>query len=402
MMTPMSERSEFCTRCGCCAYVCPQGCIQVQSDGYPVRGEGCTECGLCEKVCPGTGVDLRKAAENLFVEGEYNRYIGMFRKTYTGCATDDLIREKATSGGVCTSLLVYLLEKGEIDGALVVSMDKEKPWKTTYVVATSKEEIVQSAQTKYQVTPLNVRLEALPLEKIAVVGLPCVIQGLRKIQEHSPPGRKIKLLIGLFCWVNMEREATEFLLHKLKSNLHDVERIEYRSGDYLGGFKIQLKNGKVKFLEKECYNMLPFLFAAERCLYCTDFTNELADISMGDAKFLKSKKGHTIVITRSEIGEKMLKDCEQSGYIHTGLCNVDTIIHSESSALLFKKGAYQRMQKRGITHYGEKYEIPLKNRVFALIFRGVHRNRTFFKKLLSIMPLSFFKVISRLITRERS
>jgi len=403
MTTPMLEsvvNQELCTRCGCCAAVCPQNCISI--DTHAVRGQSCITCGLCTKVCSGTGTDLRKTAENLF-KGLYNEYVGQYIATYTGYSTDEAIREKATSGGVVTSLLVCLLEEGVIDGAVVVSFDEE-PWKTTYKIATTKEEIIESAQTKYQVTPLDVSLKDCNLRKIAVVGLPCVIQGLRKIQSHSAIGEKIAVLIGLFCWVNMEREATEFLLNRLNVTTEEVQSIEYRSGDYLGGFKVHLKDGSVKFLEKECYNVLPLLFAPERCVYCPDFTNELADISVGDAKSIQSEKGHTFVVTRSERGEELLKKCVDKKYIRTDTCDIEEIIQSESSSLLFKKGAYRRIQKKkkGIEFYGEEYRMPLKNQLFELVFMIVHKNRKFFKPLFRIMPLSIFKIVSQWVTKERS
>lgn len=403
-MTKRTSRSVveqiYCTRCGCCVSACPQGCIYI--DKYPVRGEGCIECGLCEKVCPGTGIDLKETAELLF-EGEYHEYAGRFVKAYTGYSTDDSIREKATSGGVVTSLLVYLLEKGFVDGALVVSFDDDS-WKTKYVVATSRDEIIESAQTKYQVTPLDIRLKDLEPERIAIVGLPCVVEGMRKMQEHSAQGGKVVILIGLFCWVNMEKEATEFLLKKLNCDVSDVQSVEYRSGDYLGGFKVQLKNGDIEFLGKECYNILPLLFAPERCLYCCDFTNELADISVGDAKSVHSKKGCTFIITRSEKGERILKGCEEAGYICTEHCEIEDILESESSAVFFKKGAYKRIQKKGIQiSYGDGgIRIPLKNRFFEFIFFVVHKNREFFQTLFSILPLLFFRIPSRLITKGRS
>ena len=396
MTTPTQKKvteDSLCTRCGCCFSVCPQGCITL--DRYPIIEEGCTSCGICTDICPGKRLaNLKK--DRLFTNAHFHEYVGWYRNAYTGYSTSTRIREKATSGGVVTSLLVCLLEKGIIDGALVVSLDDKEPWKTHYLLATSPEEIIKCAQTKYQITPLTVQLTSTTLNKIAVVGLPCAIQGLRKAQEYSWVKEKLYLLIGLFCWVNMEREATEFLLEKLRIHKNDVQSIEYRSGDYLGGFKVQVKNGEVTVLGKEYYNILPLLFAAERCLYCPDFTSELADISVGDAKFVQSEKGHTYVMTRSERGEKILTLCQS--HIHLEPSTIEDIIQSERSALFFKKGAYKRM------HEKEPYKIriPFKNQLFELIFMGVYRNRRFFQLLVKIMPLSFFKLISKMITKERS
>lgn len=394
MTQPISDpkkvcNPELCMRCGCCFSVCPQNCINPEK--YTI-GEECIECGLCTDVCPGHGAQLEQKGEELFSDVYYNKYVGRYKQVYTGYSVDDVIRSKGTSGGVVTTLLQCLLKKGVIDGAAVVSFDG--PWKTTYTVATSVDDIINSAQTKYQLTPFHVLLHRLNLERIAVVGVPCVIQGLRNIQK-TKIGKKITLLIGLFCWVNMEREATQFLLDKL--DITNVKKIEYRSGDYLGGFKAVQKNGKTKYLGKECYNVLPLLFSPTQCLYCADFTNELADISMGDAKSMHSKKGRTFVIVRSETGENMLKKC--SHVLNLEKSSIHDIIESEKSSLLFKKGAYKRI---GNINCGENYEIPVKNRLYELIFMIIHDHRTFFKKVFKKMPLPIFTFISKLITKRRS
>ncbi|MGD2246797.1 MAG: Coenzyme F420 hydrogenase/dehydrogenase, beta subunit C-terminal domain [Candidatus Methanofastidiosia archaeon] len=394
MTKPISEKRvvkpELCVQCGLCFSVCPQTCIDM---GYTI-GEECIECGLCTDVCPGPGVHLKKMGDELFPNSHYNKYVGRYTHVYTGYSIDSTVRSKGTSGGVVTSLLQCLLERNIIDGAAVVSFDG--PWKTTYTLATSVEDIIASAQTKYQLTPFHVKLHQTKLERIAVVGVPCVIHGLRNLQKTNI-GKKIAVLIGLFCWVNMVPEATKFLLDKL--DITNVDTIEYRSGDYLGGFKAVQKNGNIKYIGKECYNVLPLLFAPERCVYCTDFTNELADISMGDAKFMHSEKGHTFVIVRSETGEDILKQCSHT--LHLEESHIQDIIDSEKSSLLFKKAAYNRINT--IPDYGEEhYTIPLKNRVYELIFMAVHSHRAFFKKIFKMVPLPIFVHISKLITKRRS
>ncbi|MBU7023028.1 MAG: hypothetical protein HXS40_02585 [Theionarchaea archaeon] len=81
---------------------------------------------------------------------------------------------------------------------------------------------------------------------------------------------------------------------------------------------------------------------------------------------------------------------------------VEDIIWSESSSLFFKKGAYKRIQGQDFGYTKEEIDIPMKNRLFELGFVLVHKNRKFFRSLFKGMPLVLFKVISRVITRERS
>jgi len=399
---PVVIESSLCTRCGCCAAVCPQDCIIMKSTPPAQKGETCINCGLCEQVCPGRGIDLQSHGASLCDTARYHRGMGWIINSYSAYATEEKIRKAATSGGVVTSMLKYLLEADIIDGALVVTFDADQPWITRYILATSTEEVEQSAQTKYQITSLEDSLHKIPQNRIAVVGLPCMMHGMRKLQK-TPVGKKIVLLIGLFCWVHMEQEATAFLLRALNIKASDVKDIAYRSGEYLGGFRVRDIHGHKKFLEKECYNFLPLLYAPERCTVCADFSNELADISCGDAKSLKSPQGHTYVITRSQLGQDVLDDCVEHGVIQVNACPIEEIMDSEGSALLFKKGAFKRIEKKGIPiFYGiEQYTIPLKNKIYECIFCFIHARRRYFRKIIEFLPGAFFNLISRWITRQR-
>ena len=48
------------------------------------------------------------------------------------------------------------------------------------------------------------------------------------------------------------------------------------------------------------------------CKFCTDYTAELSDISVGSTG---SEKGWRTVIVRTEVGEKLLKGALREGYI---------------------------------------------------------------------------------------
>src|SRR4030043_382689 len=114
---------------------------------------------------------------------------------------DEEIRRGSSSGGIVTQLLVYALEKGIIDGALVVRMKKDKPLEPEPFIARSREEIISASKSKYCPVAANVVLKAILSEKgrVAVVGLPCHINGIRKAESALPElKKKIVLHVGLF------------------------------------------------------------------------------------------------------------------------------------------------------------------------------------------------------------
>ena len=43
---------DKCVKCGVCMIFCPEGCIQMQPDGFPLADmEFCIGCGICAAEC---------------------------------------------------------------------------------------------------------------------------------------------------------------------------------------------------------------------------------------------------------------------------------------------------------------------------------------------------------------
>ena len=106
----------------------------------------------------------------------------------------------AQDGGVVTAILLAALAAGDIDGALVSrpSSDKDEPWKGVATVATTPAEITASAGSFYNQTMALAELDLsrykLPAKpRLAVIGTPCEIQGIRAMQARANgpvgPGR---------------------------------------------------------------------------------------------------------------------------------------------------------------------------------------------------------------------
>ena len=120
-------------------------------------------------------------------------------------ASDPFIRGAEASGGVVSALLICALEKGLVDAATVVSMSRSQPWKAEPRIAKTRAHIIGVAQSKYVVVPINSLLTKASEEefrRLAVVGYPCHIHGLRKMQSCGKPKNivsEIELVLELFC-----------------------------------------------------------------------------------------------------------------------------------------------------------------------------------------------------------
>ncbi len=57
---PVVER-EVCTKCGMCALVCPEGCVEeTEDETYVVDLDYCKGCGICAEVCPKKAIRMER------------------------------------------------------------------------------------------------------------------------------------------------------------------------------------------------------------------------------------------------------------------------------------------------------------------------------------------------------
>ncbi len=319
----------LCTRCGLCAGVCPVRVISLDKDNYPVLRGKCVDCGFCSNCCPGADVDFPLLFQRVF-QADYDseNLHGHVERLGVAYANLEPIRSIGTSGGLVTALLVSLLENEKIDGALVAGFHPDNPCQMSGVLATTSEEIKNAAGSKYCLTS---SLEALQLirrrkGKYAVVGLPCQVQGLRKLEQVDPSlFRKIYCIFGLYCHCNMEPHVQLDVLRTCHIDPDNVARFDFRGGGWPGGFQVQLKDSTTVPLHTTLYttqlNILFKIYGAKRCYMCVDALSEFADLSFGDfwahdytgeyANYTQA----TLLSQRTPLGMKIVQEAIDDGAI---------------------------------------------------------------------------------------
>jgi coenzyme F420 hydrogenase subunit beta len=393
---------KLCHYCGTCIGICPTDALAAV-DGMPSLTGKCLECGLCFNGCPGIEFDYRKFNEYLFDGSKPDEEIGSFRSIYIGHSTDGLIRNKAGAGGVATAILSGLIKRAKIKAAVVVGMNKAKPWEVEVKIVNTVEDILNAAQSKYTMIPLNAILKEIGNAQgdIALVGLPCHIHGIRKLQKmRCSAVEKIKYCIGIFCGYNLDKKATDFLVDRLKINKEDILSLEYRGGQWPGGFLVKTEDGQRYFLKKDIYNYLELIFTPRRCLLCPDLTNEFADISIGDAwnKFLDDK-GWSTIIVRTKIGEELIKESVQEKDIEVVTSDISKVKESHAHLLAHKKNGFYIRQRFlpekprfGLMAKSLKDKNPLFN-FWSLCLFLFMRNKIVFS-IAKYIPLRFLVLLS--------
>lgn len=345
--------NNLCTGCGTCAGVCPNGLLKMEMthEGryIPViESNDCKRCNLCARVCPANNENFKELNKLIFNKIPGNKLTGNFINHYKGHSTNPTVRWGATSGGLITSLLLFLLKENLIDGALLTKINKNNPLKAEPFIARTAEDILSAMGSKYVPVPLNQSLDQILSEngKFAVVGLPCHIQGIRRAELKIPGLRdKIAYHFGIVCSHTINFIGIEYILNKMGLAVNEIEKLKYRGDGWPSGIKILLKDGQQKFLPNQgsLWSEIfgAYFFAPFCCTLCHDDLNEYADISFADAWIpeimRKDKKGTSITITRTQKGEKLIADAVINGAIEVDPLSVEDLVKSQLWPLLFKK-----------------------------------------------------------------
>lgn len=374
----------LCSQCGACVAVCPAKAIKMAEDelGYvPELVGNCLgeKCSMCSDACPGAYIPMGELEEAFLgrkrKKGTVEDYTGAFRKCLIGWVPDPELKNIGASGTIATAALLYALDSGIIDAAVVADFDSKQPWKGMPTVASSREEIIKCASTKYDPLPIIMGLKEAAdkgYKKIAVVGCPCIISSIRKMQMNKKYKKlvgNVVFTIGLFCFSCFTRRGTEYLItERLGVSLDDVADFKYRDRPWPGYFRVFTKNGErigEHWISFHMAGRMMSSFKPEACLTCLDATAELADLSMGDgwgheaSDKTAKETGNipTCTIIRTEIGEKVFAEAEKAGYIYTiEVPREECSFIRKNGALIHKlEGHAPRVRQR------IKYGLPVRN-----------------------------------------
>ncbi len=311
--------SFLCSNCGACKSICPRGAITMRLSSmgrmYASVDKNYIDCGLCTKVCPSLNLPL--------VE---DSHIGCINSVFTGRATDEEIFRNAQSGGVCTAILKYLFEHHKIDCAVVCRMSfGEFP----IVESVAIEDVSQLYLTqKSCYTPVDMLSQLRNVkdkESVALVGLPCQIQGLTHLQKASKFYQNVKYKLGLICDRTLCEGIQDVFVTKAKQMgvKPFVFKIDWRRKAFTANGKFySYENAPIvvytKFEEYVVSNIHRFLlkdfFTSPRCRVCGDKLNTSADIVLGDPWRMNNIDicyGESIIITRTTKGDELIQEMKQ-------------------------------------------------------------------------------------------
>jgi coenzyme F420 hydrogenase subunit beta len=293
--------ADRCVQCGACVAACPSDSIAIGADDLPRLAKMCTGCSLCWDFCPRGGL-RHEATWKLSGPAPQHHGLGPIHVTHTARIREPLPR--AQDGGVVSAILIALLEAGELDGALLARPSASEPWKGEAFLARTPDEVRACAGSFYNQTlalgHLDLKRYQLgPGARIALVGTPCEIEGLKALQARpwtwgASRVDAVTLTIALLC-------TKSFNYEKLM-----VQEIERQRGVPLSAIgKLDIIHGKLFAYGHDGATLIEepvrdFHGAALKgCDECADFLGHAADISVGS---VGSAQGYSSVLVRSEAG----------------------------------------------------------------------------------------------------
>lgn len=402
--------SHLCNRCGTCVGLSEGAISFSDKDGkYLPEFVGELSDEKIDRIynaCSGKNFDFPKYREIFYSDThDFHTYTGPYEAIGIGYASDPFLRRNAASGGIITTTLIYLLEKKKIDGAVSLRMNPKIPWQTEAFIATTREEIIESAQSKYCISSVN---ELLPeIESfsgnLAYVGLPPQIQSIRKLQAIDDPSvQNIKYIFGPFYGNTLHFSSIKSLLRTYGEKDHKkISKLYFRHGEWPGNMRIEMNTGRIIELKKFHANYLIPFHILKNSLFCTDLANEFTDISVGDAwapVYEDRGKGFSMIISRNKKGESLINEMVSEGWITCDKIPIDEAISMHSHGYdLKKRGAFIRIRLRklvgkSVPDYGyELKDFPLKRYlmeyVISLLFLLL--GTWFSRRVIELFPPKF-------------
>jgi coenzyme F420 hydrogenase subunit beta len=227
-------------------------------------------------------------------------HFGPFRRMLRAALTPAL--EGAQWTGIATRLGEKLLASGTVQAVLTMAPHPEDRWRPVPVLVTKPEGMAQCRGMRMGYAPLLALLEparAQGFTRIAIIGIPCQVYALRALEKEL--GLERLYVIGTPCSDNTTTENFHQFLALLDEDPDSITYLEFRADYYV---ELRFADGRqreIPFLQLPISQLPPDFFPLT-CRSCVDYTNVLADITVG----YMGGQGAQWLLVRNERGEELL------------------------------------------------------------------------------------------------
>lgn len=306
-----------CVLCGTCISACPQGVLALDKWGKRIvsTGKCAMDCNICTEICLGLHpieVDLNEIFGD-FKEVVQVRSLKTDVKDYSYFKYQSISRSLGSltkpKSGVVSTILIHLLEENLIDCAVVAGRRQDEPWRPSPAIATTKFEVLYACGTKPFQCPTNAVLfdAVTKFKSVALVGLPCHIEGARRLAQMYKEFREaITYWIGIPCGNVLSHDLLTKQAAGMGIDPETIVAVDFDNEIFKEetpiknlGIYIVTKDGK-----KHPMSLTTFKASlAKECISCKDFSAEHTDLSVAT---LGSPAGWSTVFLRTDKGKDLI------------------------------------------------------------------------------------------------
>lgn len=211
-------------------------------------------------------------------------------------------RPDAQWTGITTRIAERLLEAGAVDAVLTMTADPNDRWRPVPVLVTKAADLAACRGMRMGYAPLLALLEparAAGHRRLAVIGIPCQVYALRALEAEL--GFDKLYVIGTPCSDNTTTESFHTFLDLLSDRPDTIRYLEFRADYHV---ELRFDDGRqqtIPFLQLPI-SKLPRDFFPLTCRTCVDYTNVLADITVG----YMGGEGEQWLLVRNARGAELL------------------------------------------------------------------------------------------------
>ena len=293
-MNEAQPHRRLCTDCGVSRTAQPARCAQA-----------------CQFIAPDYPALERRVHGRARSEGAAQAdelFFGPYQQMHAARLRQPLAGAQWT--GLTTRLAERLLETGQVDAVIAMAPHPDDRWRPMPVLVTRAQDMARCRGMRMGYAPLIGLVEpalAQGHKRLAVIGIPCQIYALRALQPQleREQGLQALFVIGTPCSDNTSTEHFHDFLARLSPRPQDIAYLEFRADYHVEVRTDQGQKRLIPFLQLPLADLPPDFFPLT-CRTCVDYSNVLADITVG----YMGGDGQQWLLVRNARGAALLEGLE--------------------------------------------------------------------------------------------